>query len=193
MKKVLVSVLVLIFATSFGSKKAEADWKWSAVQITCDKDLNYFSLRTISFDDVKPRNQRAEKRVKKQSRIYSAWKLMAKPYTCVLPSFSLPPSSGYDRKFPARTIKVKVSHDNGTCKQATIVVNGQEVDRLPLNLGECGLLPARLIELDTFGVLTDCTLSINKTLSVSKTSSINKNLSINKIGASCMQTGLAVC
>lgn len=113
--------------------QARADWKWDAVQITCDKDLNYFSLRTMALEDVRPKDTEAAKRIEQQSGIYDIGSLLKHPYTCNLPDYTIEQG----KKFLARIITVEIAnyqgeHEHGECATAAtfdviVKLNGTKI------------------------------------------------------------------
>jgi hypothetical protein len=145
--------------------QTKADTLWDAIQVTCDKDLNYFSLRTIAFDDAEPKDTDAKKRVEEQSNIYDISHILKHPYTCNLPSHSI---NGGRRPFLARTISIEISsyqepHEHGECGLSPrynllIRINGAKVDEFEAyGINRCTNPETHLIELDQFNLLRTCT------------------------------------
>ncbi len=161
MKKGLASVLVLFFVLTLCPHKAEADEYWTAMQVSCNKDLNYFSFKTIVFDNAISEEKIAIGNVDQKSGIFPLHN-----YTCDLPAFSYQGARG--SSFPARRIKVQVYPTKGndyidSCAIPTSIglrvsVNGIVVGKFPAYAQGCGNLATRFIELDAADSLTSCAL-----------------------------------
>lgn len=159
--------VVLICAAVFGLPySVKADSEWDGIQITCDKYLNYFALRTITLQDLEP-NADDKKHIQQQSNIYDIGHLLKHPYTCDLPAHKV---KGSNLKFPARAISIAITnyiapHERGECSLSEhfdiqLSINGKTIHEFSAyGINRCTDPETLLMELDQLNTLRDCALS----------------------------------
>jgi hypothetical protein len=149
----LASFLLCLITFNLPSQ-ARADSQWDALQIMCLPDLDYFSLRTMTLEDIKPKDAESTKRLQTQDGIYEPKQLLNTPYKCDLPGHSV----------SAEIVDYVAPHYPGECGlnerfDILLKVDGTEVDKFhAYGLNRCTAPETHLIEVDLYH-FRNCTIS----------------------------------
>jgi hypothetical protein len=152
MRHFALTLMSLLGIAAAGIAQAHADEPWFFAQITCARELGYFSIRKIlimnlphggpylSNGFMEPPPQSVVRVLEEKHRIYDSPGLSARPFTCTSPHLAAVPSAEREREgFEVKVVghyEKPDDNESSYCRMvdnAEVIVNGKSIGRLVLN------------------------------------------------------------
>jgi hypothetical protein len=153
-RKLSALLFGLIIPLALEIAPAQANDELDEFQITCDKELNYFSVRSLVLEDSKIMYDEQKVDAKIKDGFYPPGEIATHPYFCELD----------DKKISIEVLDHTSPDGSGECGTrgsyaATIKENGKDLFKfLPYGLDRCLAAETHVIEIVGNSALRDCIL-----------------------------------